>query len=247
MEDAYFLDPDFAGKGWVFGGIYDGHSGHMAADYAAQHLHHRFLTHLEQGHEPGGAFKRAYEAISGELSHQDSGTTAVTFLLRGRDLTVANVGDSRALIISRNQVVQLTEDHRLNNRDERRRVVKAGGEIQYPYVMKGLSGLMPTRSLGDPFFEGVGIVPVPFIRQYHMGMEDLYLLAACDGLFDVMSNEEVADAARDHQDPDDLVQFLKHQVLNVKGGTDNLTILALLLPEIDHDAYAGLPENRNPG
>ncbi|MDZ7699647.1 MAG: PP2C family protein-serine/threonine phosphatase [Deltaproteobacteria bacterium] len=230
MEDAYFLDMDFAGKGWVFGGVYDGHSGYEAADYAARHLHQRFLDRLEKGEDPRAAFERAYEAISAELAHQPSGTTAVAFLLRGSELTVSNVGDSRALLVGRHRVVQLTEDHRLDNPDERERVIQMGAEIDYPYVMRGLNGLMPTRSLGDPHFEDVGIISMPFIAQCRVHeREDICLLVACDGLFDVMSNEEAADMARKHPDADELVHVLKQEALDVRRGMDNLTLLALAL------------------
>lgn len=231
MEDAHFLDVDFAQNGWVFGGVYDGHSGDFASDYAAQHLHHRFLNLLNEGHEPEAAFEGAYEAISYELRHQDSGATAVTFLLRSNELTVANAGDSRALIISQNRVLQLTEDHRVDNPDEKRRVARAGGKIDYPYVMKGFSGLMPTRSLGDAFFKSVGIIPTPYSVRYRLKKGDQYLLAACDGLFDEMDNTEVAELARRYADPQRLVERLKHEVLEVRQGSDNLTVLALMLLE----------------
>ena len=240
MEDTHFLDLDFGHKGWVFGGVYDGHSGYMAAEHAARHLHQRFLGLLERDQEPEAAFKGAYEAISDELKYQDSGATAVTFFVRGNELTVANAGDSRALMISQHQVVQLTEDHRLDNPHERRRIARAGGKTSDPYVMKGFSGLMPTRSLGDAFFRDVGIIPTPYTRQYRIQGQELYLLAACDGLFDVMHNEEVARMARDCLDPQDLVQRLKQEVLEVRHGSDNLTILVLLLPEVDDDAHCGL-------
>lgn len=228
MEDTHFLDLDFAGRGWVFGGVYDGHAGYEAADYAARHLHQRFLDRLEKGNDPRAAFEGAYEAISAELAHQTSGTTAVAFLLRGSELTVSNAGDSRALLVGRHRVVQLTEDHRLDNPNERERVIQTGAEIDYPYVMRGLDGLMPTRSLGDPHFEDVGIISMPFIAQCRVQEgEDICLLVACDGLFDVMSNEEAADLARMHRDPEEMVESLKREVLHVRRGTDNLTLIAL--------------------
>lgn len=227
MEDAYFMDLDFAGKGWAFGGVYDGHSGSEASDYAARYLHRRFLVHLEEGHDPGAAFEAAYRDISAALAHQTSGTTAVAFFLRERELTVSNVGDSRTLMVSHDQVIQLSEDHRLDNPDERERVVQTGAVIEYPYVMRGMEGLMPTRSLGDPQFKDVGIISVPFTRDYLVDEKDIYLLAGCDGLFDVMENEEVADMARRYPNPDQLVYRLKEEALEVRRGTDNLTIIAV--------------------
>jgi serine/threonine protein phosphatase PrpC len=151
----------------------------------------------------------------------------VAFFLRKRELTVSNVGDSRALIVSHDQVTQLSEDHRLENPKERKRVLQAGARIDYPYVMRGMKGLMPTRSLGDSQFEDVGIISVPFTADYLVEERDIYLLVGCDGLFDVMRNEEVADMARRYPKPEQLVCRLKQETLQVRRGTDNLTLMAV--------------------
>ena len=45
MEDRYCLYPDFSKKGWLFGGIYDGHYGAKVAESAARNLHAKFLSY----------------------------------------------------------------------------------------------------------------------------------------------------------------------------------------------------------
>ena len=229
MEDAHFLDLNFADRGWVFGGIYDGHNGRFAANYASENLYQRFLEKLLSGFLPQKAFIETYQAISEELKKQGSGTTAVNFLIKNGEIFTANVGDARVIVIGGKEFHQLTIDHRLDKLSERQRIEEMGGRIEYPYACRGSYGLMPTRTLGDQYFKPVGIIAIPSVNRYKISKKDLTLLAACDGLFDVMSNEEVAGFARKFSDPNQLVKTLQKEVLGDRYGSDNLTIIAVNL------------------
>jgi protein phosphatase 2C family protein 2/3 len=239
MEDAYFLDLNFAKKGWVFGGIYDGHSGEFAAKYCSEKLHQKFLKKLTSGLSIEKAFIESYEEISDELKNQDSGTTAVNFLIKdknakyqskgwhGARIFTANVGDSKAIVIGEKEFCQLTVDHRVDNPVERQRIERMGGDIDYPYAYRGFRGLMPTRTIGDQYFKPIGIIATPSVNEYKISEDNFILLAACDGLFDVMRNSEVADFARKIPNPNQLVEILKKEVLENRLGSDNLTIIVL--------------------
>jgi serine/threonine protein phosphatase PrpC len=229
MEDAHFLDLNFANKGWIFGGIYDGHGGNYAAKYASETLHKQFLKYLLAGTSPQEAFVKSYEETSRELGEQGSGTTAVDFLIMDRRIFTANAGDARAIVVNRKEVIQLTVDHRLDNLSERKRVEKMGAYTAYPYVYRGNMGLMPTRTIGDEYFKPVGVIATPSVNEYQISKEDIALVAACDGLFDVMTNEEVADFARRIHNPKALVETLENEVIINRSGTDNLTIIAVSL------------------
>ncbi len=227
MEDAYFLDMNFNNKGWVFGGIYDGHGGDFAALYTSWHLHRYFLDAILSGSEPDKAFKTSYKMISDELRDQDSGTTAVNFFIRDGIIHTANAGDARAVVIGEDYHIQLTEDHRLDNPSERERIEKAGGVISYPYTVKGYRGLMPTRSIGDEYFRSVGIIPCPSTSSYEISSDDMMLIAGCDGLFDVMENHELAGFVKKYRDMDLLINELKKEVLINRMGGDNLTVIII--------------------
>ncbi len=229
MEDAHFLDTDFGGRGWAYGGIYDGHGGSFAAEYSARHLHQRFYDLVVSGVSPEEAFTRAYEAVSADLADQDSGTTAVDLLVQGGDIVAANAGDARALVVGLKTVAQLTVDHRVDDEAERARVEGMGGRIVYPYIYRDFSGLMPSRTIGDPYFKAVGVIATPAVRRHTISSDDRFLVAACDGLFDFMGNEEVAAMARRTDEPDVLAEALKSEVLDKRGGTDNITIICVRL------------------
>ncbi len=229
MEDTHYLDTNFAGTRWIFGGIYDGHGGKAAADYAARRLHRVFQKQLGTARTPQQAFTETYELVSSEMRLEGVGATAVNFLIGNNQIITANVGDARAIVIGEKDVRQLTVDHRLDNPEERQRVERMGGQILYPYVYRGNQGLMPTRSLGDEYFRPVGVIPTPSVNSYDITSDDFMFLAACDGLFDFMSNEEVAAFARRSREPVQLLQELKQEVLSARSGTDNLTIIAVSL------------------
>jgi len=229
MEDAHFLDLNFANKGWAFAGIYDGHGGKLAAKYASERLHQIFLQGLLSGFSPQEAFIKGYQLVSEELKTQDSGTTAVNCLIKARQIFTANVGDARAIVISDQGLSQLTVDHRLDNLIERQRIEEMGGQIRYPYAFRGHQGLMPTRTIGDQYFKNIGIIATPSVSEYKISQDDLILLMACDGLFDVMTSEEAADFARRFPQPETLLEVLKTEVLVNRLGSDNLTMIAFSL------------------
>lgn len=232
MEDTYFLDLNFAKKGWVFGGIYDGHGGKFTAKYLGEKLHQKFLEKLLFGLSAQEAFIETYQEISEKLKNQKSGSTAVNFLIRGNEIFIANIGDSRIIVIGEEGLTQLTVDHRVNNPEERERVKKAGGRIFSSYLIKGFKGVMNTRAFGDQQFRSVGVISVPFLNQYRILRKDLTLIAACDGLFDFMSNKEIANFARRFLEPNQLVEALKKEVLINRRGTDNLTIVVVSLKNL---------------
>ncbi|HDR16429.1 MAG TPA: protein serine/threonine phosphatase 2C family protein [Desulfobacteraceae bacterium] len=229
MEDFHFLDLDFSGIGTIFGGVYDGHSGSYAARYAAETLHLYFLDSAKEGVSPSGAFCSAYQKVSDDLKHQDSGTTAATFLLEKMRIHIANAGDSRIIVVGDDYVTQLTIDHRLDNAEEFKRILLSGGKIDYPYVMKGIRGLMPTRSLGDEYFRDAGVIPTPATFVHEIRDRDGWLVAATDGLFDEMDNETVARLCREHTEPRLLAETLIREVLTGCAMPDNTTVILVKL------------------
>jgi len=226
MEDRYTLISDFGGRGWIFGGVFDGHRGSAAAEYAARHLHQHFLQSLQSEEDPKKAWRQAYTSLDAELAAEESGCTAASFCIQTNTITAANCGDSRILLVQKNAVIQLSEDHRLDNQAERKRIQDAGARISYPYVMSGFQGLMPTRSFGDASFRETGIIADPWTLTRRLEEEDSFLIAGCDGLFDHVDNETVGAVARASLDAEDLVQILKTEVLDTRLGSDNLTVIA---------------------
>ncbi len=228
----YIIKYNFAGKGSIFGGVYDEHSGSFAAEYVAEKLHQRFQYRLSR-FSIEQAFIESYEKISKELKEKDcgdSGTTAANFFIKDGEIFTANAGDTRIIIIGEKNVRQLTVDHRVDNKEERKRIEKMGGLVSRGYACKADGdGLMPTRTIGDYEYEDIGIISTPYTNSYKIKKKDLVLIVACDGLFDEMSNSEVEDFVRRYADSEELVRELKKYVYKECYGSDNLTIIAISL------------------
>jgi serine/threonine protein phosphatase PrpC len=225
MEDTYVLIPDFANPDWVLGAVFDGHRGTSAASYAATHFPELVQHAMDSGQEAGNALVFALESLGWNLLNEPSGCTAAAFFLQDHELAAANVGDARIILIQEGVAWQLTQEHRVDDPKERHRIKDSGGIIQGRYVMHGLSGLEPTRTLGDAKFHEAGIIFSPYMQTAPRTAKDEWLIAACDGLFDFMSNLDVAAIMQDAQDAEDAAWRLRHEILDIRQGTDNLTIL----------------------
>ncbi|KKQ93318.1 MAG: hypothetical protein UT18_C0022G0002 [candidate division CPR2 bacterium GW2011_GWC2_39_10] len=240
MEDRHFLIQSFMDTDSVLGGVFDGHIGKFASDYASKRFPEVFKTHLSKGIKE--AFVFSFAQVSDELAAKDpsgSGTTATVFLIQDGTIHVANVGDSKAIIVTDNEMVTLTEDHRTSNPDELDRISHCKGilfsdlKTRKAYVAEHGTkyGLEPTRSLGDIDYMKAGIIDVPHVSTHKISSQDLYLVSATDGLWDFLEDWQVAIKAREIADPEILVQKLNTHVFADFWGHDNLTIIAVRLKE----------------
>jgi serine/threonine protein phosphatase PrpC len=109
-------------------------------------------------------------------------------------LAVAWVGDTRVVLIRGSKPVNLTTDHKVNSPAERGRVVSAGGVVKGDRV---LGMLAVTRAVGDSGLKlgaaGRQIVTSEAeVRSVWLEPTDLAVVVACDGLWDVLSEDQVA-------------------------------------------------------
>jgi serine/threonine protein phosphatase PrpC len=121
---------------------------------------------------------------------------------KGRTLVVANVGDSRAVLSRGRKALDLTTDHKPNDKKERERVEKLGGTVQWhgyfdarkrPIPGTGVwrinGNLAVARAIGDASEQ-------PFVGseadtgRTRCTREDEFVVLASDGLWDVMGSQE---------------------------------------------------------
>ena len=193
MEDRWAVQATPDG---LFAAVYDGHGGAGVADRAAAELHVEVLRARKAGLGPADALGHAVREIAAATADEDCGSTVAALLLVGMAVTTAHVGDSRVVRIGRTEVEGLTRDHRIDAADERARVLRMGAWLAPPYVMRGERGLMMTRSLGDRWFHPVGVIAEPEVGRHPLGADDVALVAATDGLWDVLGIEAAARVVR---------------------------------------------------
>ncbi len=221
MEDRHQLR--FTSDG-AWGAIFDGHGGARAAEVAAAEA-----VQLMPNLSPGNALRRLAELTAQETS----GACAVAFRLQRDRLEVANLGDCELALVRPGGVEMLTTVHRLTDPAELQRVLAAGAAIAGPYVVDPRTGdgVMPTRVLGDQPYHHLGVSSEPDERatQFAEG----WLIAACDGLWDVLNPAELPPLLRGS--PEDVVRALLKLALDERRSGDNVTVIALHKKPADPD------------
>lgn len=134
-----------------------------------------------------------------------SGTTAVTVFKQADCLVIANLGDSRAVLGTRSKnsfkAVQLTVDLKPCVQREAERIVSCKGRVfameEEPDVYRvwmpddDCPGLAMSRAFGDFCLKDYGLVCIPDVFCRKVSREDEFVVLATDGIWDVLSNEEV--------------------------------------------------------
>ena len=131
-----------------------------------------------------------------ERGEDKSGSTAVACLVSPTHIYLINCGDSRAIAVSDNQIVLHTLDHKPINPVERERIHNAGGSVM---IQRVNGSLAVSRALGDYEYksvEGKGpceqlVSPEPEIYVHERTDKDEFVVLACDGIWDVMTNEDL--------------------------------------------------------
>lgn len=197
-----------------FAGVFDGHGGAQAAQYASEALHEHicvaptFDSDVATALVDGLRHTDASMLASGIGMH--CGTTVVAVAIRDNMLTVANLGDSRAVLSLQGVALCLTDDHRPSAPEETRRIVDCGGCVEHGRmggeinVSRGLGDyqLKDIKCLGAP--ERQPMSNVADISTATLGEKTEFLLLASDGLWDVMGSQAAVDfiaAALRRQDP----------------------------------------------
>lgn len=109
-----------------------------------------------------------------------------------RTLYTANVGDSRAVLVRNKKAIRLTKDHKASLPEEAKRITEAGGFIGRNRRVNGVLAI--SRALGDHMLKENDVVTAkPYCITTQLTDEDSFLILACDGVWDVMTDQEAAD------------------------------------------------------
>lgn len=189
-----------------FIGVFDGHGGKLVSKYLKNNLPkyfvNKFKTDIYQKNAKAVKyFEGAFDIIQKNLENTHPravkycGSTAlcgIQFLNKSNNLYLwmVNVGDSRAIMCnSKGLAVQLTKDHKPNSPEEKRRIEQLGGKIKYDGSDWRIKDLSLSRAFGDceskPF-----VSHMPQIYKYKIGKKDKFIIFACDGLWDAVSNQD---------------------------------------------------------
>eukprot|EP00123_Amoebidium_parasiticum_P010039 comp19854_c0_seq1/m.23955 comp19854_c0_seq1/g.23955 ORF comp19854_c0_seq1/g.23955 comp19854_c0_seq1/m.23955 type:complete len:380 (-) comp19854_c0_seq1:19-1158(-) len=199
------------------------------------------------------AFARATEGLeentAADPPSSRAGTTVCAALIVGRgpgdfSVAVANAGDSGAVLGREHGAVWLTTEHKPGVQVERERIIQEGGRVikvrgvdrvrksdpalddPHPRVQLSVS-----RGLGDVTFKDPPLVsPHPDVSYTVLGPSDRWLVMACDGVWDVMDENDVVSVCRMHGvDAQAAAEAIVSEAQH-RGSGDNMTSLVVVLP-----------------
>jgi protein phosphatase len=147
----------------------------------------------------------------------EAGTTLTITVVMGHHAYLAHVGDSRAYLYHNNQLKQITQDHSL---------VARLVELGQATVEEALSH--PQRNV---LYRAVGQTGALEVAIYLQSLPpNSYLLMCSDGLWGLVSDDDIARILASATSPEDGVNKLV-DTANAKGGDDNITALLIGIGE----------------
>lgn len=211
-------DADLARRGHLFV-VADGMGGHAAGEVASQiAVETLFQTYYTGAALPpdqalGAALAAANESVmheaAADIRRAGMGTTLVAGLLYGRDLLVANVGDSRAYLFRDDQLTQVSQDHSWVAERVAAGMLKPDEAARHPYRNVVTHSLGPDRDPTPDFF--------------HLTVEPGDQLLLCtDGLSNVLTAAEMT-AVLSAYPADQAADLLLATTLE-RGAPDNVTL-----------------------
>lgn len=210
-------------SGWTIFCVFDGHGpyGHLVSTRISQSVPYflikskLFPRQLDSA--MGDAFEKADKdllgyAVKTRFDVQGSGSSGVMCVRNpsSTQLWVAWIGDARAVVGSEtdNIVKYETTDHRPDNQDEEKRIIKAGGDVrQHKSAQDGIMrvyapnvdypGLCMSRCFGDACVKEYGVICKPTVEgpvAFDKMGKTPYMLVASDGLFEFFDAEWIVKA-----------------------------------------------------
>jgi len=217
---------------------------------------------------PSSTAKQMAQALAGddEYPGRDSGCTCILALYQRErnQILAANIGDSRCVVSRAGKAMELSEDHKPEDEIELKRITNAGGFLTDDGRVKG--GLNLSRAFGDHMYKDNDklhlkdqmITAHPDIRHYDVTKEDEFMILACDGIWNVMTNQEAIDFVRDRLEKDTKISDILEEMFDSciapdtsgdGSGCDNMTGIIVQLNErsksnkrpnsIDNDVESG--------
>ena len=235
MEDVSIVLSNVPTPNSCMFGVFDGHGGREAAEYAAQQLPQKLSQFLQRGDAPSEAYVSAFRSLQSEMKPWCVyvGCTACIASIESNILTVANIGDTRCVLCSDGKAERLSLDHKPNLPEETAFIQSKGGFVRDDRV----GGMLAvSRAFGDGFL-GDCINPTPFFSMRELTPKDEFLIIACDGVWDVMSDQQACDIVLSEIDPLIAARKIRDTAFELES-TDNISVIVISLHEVEESTQS---------
>jgi len=212
----------------------------------------------------------------------EQGSTVVLIMLTPHFIICSNLGDSRAVLCCggarpenlQMKALPLSTDHKPDLPEEKERIQRAGGIVKSNKRIKSAfdnkGSLSVSRALGDFNYKEyhpinkeetgmqvacrVQVTPVPECTVRTPSFErDRFIVLACDGIWDVLSNEECVNLITElFEEGESDLGLICEEVLDIcleKKSRDNMSIILLKFPSQpigEGEGVAGRRKQRSP-
>ncbi|KAL0457305.1 UNVERIFIED_CONTAM: putative protein phosphatase 2C 35 [Sesamum latifolium] len=249
-QDSYCVRTNIQGNPNVhFFGVFDGHglSGTHCSTFVKDRLVEILSTDAALLDDPVKAYSNAFLATNNELHNSGiddsmSGTTAITALVIGDKLYVANVGDSRAVLAVKEgieflrKICQGLKDPRIQSWGDEE---TEGSDPPRLWVQNGMyPGTAFTRSVGDNMAEKIGVVADPEVSTVQLTSSHPFFVIASDGVFEFLPSQTVVDMVNKYADPRDACSAIAGEAYNLwlehENRTDDITIIIVRVKDLSN-------------
>lgn len=187
--------------------------------------------------------------------HEGSTACVAAVDFSKQEIVTANIGDSRGILIRDGKAINLSTDHKPEDKLEKRRIEHAGGQVVNRGDCWRIDGILNlSRALGDYYMKANPSLPAdkqkvsPFpdiTKQTFRAKEQDLLVLACDGLFEKKQNQDIADFIWPRFKEGQPLQKIGEELLRaccargtmrggraipIELGTDNETVIIIKLP-----------------
>jgi PPM family protein phosphatase len=147
------------------------------------------------------------------VEQKNMGTTLVMAVVVGHDVHIVNVGDSRAYLISPSGVCQITHDH------------------SFVQLLVDSGAITPEQAVDHPrrniLTQSVGSQDDVTVDLFNETLgDDEWLLLCSDGLWGMLSDDEIARIVRTAKTPSEAARALV-DATNAAGGHDNIAAVVV--------------------
>ena len=176
-----------------------------------------------------------------------SGSTCLLIFIIGNNIVCSNIGNSRAILLEKIELLQLSLDQTLKDPEELKRILKSGGKIKKiknKIVLNNIGddNFEISRSIGDKILKNIGIIYEPVITEYVLNKNSRFLILGTQGLWRVISNKKAAIQVNKSiklNNPLDSCRLLTkkaEEILNkTKNFRDDITIITIIFEEMNNN------------
>ena len=211
--------------------LFDGHGGDQVSKFLQQNFCQYFKEMLPFNNVRDNLVS-LFNNVDSKIKEKDffnvGATACIIYITKEngqRCLYSANIGDTRSVLISSNEYRRLSYDHRASDPNENERITKEGGFV-FGGRVYGI--LMLSRAFGDWELKPYGVLNVPHITRTNITNNDLYVVVASDGVWDVFEDMDIYEMSKGINNAKELCNNIVQKSIE-NGSTDNISCFVIKL------------------